>query len=106
MARQYFWVAEDTAKFSETVDAAPLGETATLTVYNPEKTSVAQVTSVGAPKGIATAQVEVPQRFRGKAWSITLTKGSIGMLDDAWLSCGEELSPYLCPAAGQMLIPK
>jgi len=105
VGRLYFWVPEGTQKFSITITSPAPRETATLRILDPQGNKMAQVTTVGAPEGKATAEVQVPEALQSNIWSITLTAGEVGVLEDAWISFGDNLPPYVSPSPTRMLIP-
>lgn len=103
---QYFWVPAGIEQFSVTGNANSTVETATMTIRDPDGKQAAQVTTVDTTDGSATAQVRAPKRFQGKVWSIVLSKGAIGHLEDVSISLGEKLLPYLSPEPSRMIISK
>ena len=105
MGRLYFWVPEGTQQFTIAIRSPAPGESATLRVLDPQGNEMTQVTTVGAPDGIVTAEVQVPEALQGKAWSISLTAGDVGVLEDAWISFSDNLPPYASPSPTRMLIP-
>ncbi len=105
MGRLYFWVPAGTQQFTITIRSPAPIESATLTVLDPQGNEMTQVTTVGAPDGIVTAEVQVPEALQGNSWSMTLTAGDVGVLEDAWISFGDNLPPYASPSPTRMLIP-
>lgn len=98
--RLYFFVPEGLEKF--TLKAAGQGvETVKLTVFDPDGKEAAMGQST-----IANNKVELPVEVKGqggKTWSVSVTKGDEGVLEDGSLTLDPKLPPAISFVPEQVL---
>ena len=98
-----FFVPEGVMKFTVTLATDASGETASMTITDPDGKPVATVTTGKVPK--IPVDVQVPIAQSGKAWSLKVEKGGGGVLEDVMLSLDSKLPPYWSRTADSLLAP-
>ncbi len=96
-------VPKDKGQFSVSLRTPAPGETATLTVRDPDGKEVAK----GSTGKVAefTAQVAVPPEQRGRAYRIEISSAPPGVLEDWRLSLNGSLPPYWAAAPDRLVAP-
>jgi len=105
--RLYFLPRAGAKSFELTLrtDTDSPGETATLTVYDPEGNAVAEGDTVTHKAGYA-ALVAVPEQFTGKPWSFRLGKAEEGVCEDNQVRLGGDVLPFLATHPSRLVLPE
>jgi hypothetical protein len=101
-ARMYFHVPADVDTFAIRVEGTGSGETAKLTVFDPDGRAVGEADTEGGPD--AQVAVQAAPEQRGRAWSLLLEKGRTGIQEDATLVLDSKLPPYLADREAATLV--
>ena len=99
----YFFVPPNTQMFTITLKSSSPGETAMLTVFDPNGRSVASGHTSTTAK--VDLQIEVSPGDEGKAWSVAPSKAPQGILEDYTIALSENLPPYWSLAPDRLLVP-
>ncbi|MCX7826447.1 MAG: hypothetical protein N2689_12940 [Verrucomicrobiae bacterium] len=99
----WFYVPLRTRSFTVTLKSPAPGETARITIHDPDGREVASGFTGPAEK--AVLNVKVPAGQDGKAWSVVPSCGPAGVMEDYSIILGEELPPYWAQAPDRLLVP-
>lgn len=100
----YIFVPPGLKSFRVTLQTSAPGETAKLTVLDPDGKEAAS--GCTGEKGTYVAQVQVPAGMDDKAWGIVLSKAPTGVLEDISLQLDDRVPAYWAPAADRLLLPQ
>lgn len=102
----FFYVPKGVARFSVTLESPAPGETAGITICDPDNKE-AKYVETGGTTTLCVAEIHVNTGQWGQAWSIQAKPASTGdWFADYSIELGTNLPPYWAHAADRLLIPK
>lgn len=99
----YVYVPAGTKAFTVTLKSPAPGETAKLTVLDPQGHEV--TSGATGEQTVYKAEVKVPAGMDGKAWGLVISKAPTGVIEDLTLSVSDNLPGYWAQAPDRLLIP-
>lgn len=102
-APMYVYVPAGVTSFTVKLTTPAPGETARLTVLDPEGKEAASGATGAKPDFLA--RVTVPPAMAGKAWAVVVSPAPPGVLEDLSLELGSELPAYWAQAADRLVTP-
>jgi len=99
----HFWVPKGVRRFTLAMESPAPGETAKMTVRDPDGKVVAEL-ATGKKKQVV-ARLTVPKAHAGRAWSVVVGKGGPGVLEDYSLTLDKALPGYWSLAADRLVVP-
>lgn len=100
----YFYVPAGLKSFRIVLETSAPGETATLTVLDPDGQTAAS--GATGKQATVTAEVQVPAGKDGQVWGLTLTKAPLGVLEDIALKLDDRLPAYWSHTADRLVVPE
>jgi len=100
----FVYVPPGLKEFRVVLETSTPGETAKLTVLDPDGKEAAS--GCTEKQTTYTAQVQVPAGQDGRVWGITISKAPTGVLEDVMLKLDDRLPGYWSPAADRLVVPE
>jgi len=103
--RLHFFVPDSAARFVANGRGAGGRENCRITVFDPTGKQVGRASGQGART--ATVQVRVPEKHRGKVWSLKADRPPEfdGTFEDAWVWLSDDVPAYVSPQPDGLLVP-
>ena len=100
----WFYVPPGAKQFQMTLSSPSPGETAKITVLDPDGRPVASADT--GSQGKVVLELKVPAGARGKAWSVVTERGPKGVFEDYTVSLGPGLPAFWSLYPGQLVVPE